>query len=133
MKTECEVHTRLKAAYGGRMPAVDHVAVGTLHEYGTLAEALDEHLAADVVETETATDQVATLHTLDRAIDVGERAEAIAIGARRVHVAVDAHVRLRGVIGLAHMLIELVVGDRAPEGRLNVLDCRQASVLIVMR
>lgn len=42
-------------ADGGRVPAVSLVAVGTLDEYGTVAEALCKHLPADVIQPHSAT------------------------------------------------------------------------------
>lgn len=42
-------------ADGGRVPAVSLVAVWTLDEDGTVAEALCEHLASDVVQPDTST------------------------------------------------------------------------------
>lgn len=51
-----QIATRQKFAYSGRMPAVYGVTIGTLHEYGTVAQAFGIHIAAHVVETHAASD-----------------------------------------------------------------------------
>lgn len=55
-------------------------------------------------------------------VDVGEQAEAEALRVGGVGEAVHRHGGLRGVEGLPHALVQLVVGDGAPEGRLAVGD-----------
>ena len=100
----------------GQMPLVPLVAVGRLHEHRILAEALGEHLAALVRQLQAAADVVARHLDLVGAVDVGEDAEAEALARRRVRVAVDGdrvHVA-RHVEHLAHALLHLVVGQRAP-------------------
>ena len=54
------------------------------------------------------------------AVDVGQQAQAEALRVGRVGEAVHRQRGLRGVEGLAHALVQLVVGDGAPEGRLAV-------------
>ena len=55
-------------------------------------------------------------------VDVGEKAQAESLRAGGVREAVDGQRRLGRVEGLADPLIHLVVGYRAPEGRLAVRD-----------
>lgn len=54
------------------------------------------------------------------AVDVGQQAQAEALRVGGVREAVHRQRRLRGVEGLAHPLVELVVGNGAPEGGLAV-------------
>ena len=54
------------------------------------------------------------------AVDVGQQAQAEALRVGRVGEAVHRQRGLRGVEGLAHALVQLVVGDGAPEGGLRV-------------
>ena len=54
------------------------------------------------------------------AVHVGKQAQAEALRVGRVREAVHGERGLRGVEGLAHALVELIVGDGAPEGRLAV-------------
>lgn len=54
------------------------------------------------------------------AVDVGQQAQTEALRVGRVREAVDGKGGLRGVEGLPDTLVQLVVGDGAPEGRLAV-------------
>lgn len=54
------------------------------------------------------------------AVDVGQQAQAETLRVGGVREAVHRQRRLRGVEGLADPLVQLVVGDGAPEGRLAV-------------
>lgn len=56
------------------------------------------------------------------AVDIAEQAQAEALRVGRVGKSVDGQRGLRGVEGLTHPLVELVVGDGAPECRLAVGD-----------
>lgn len=53
-------------------------------------------------------------------VDVGQQAQAETLRVRRVCEAVHRQRRLGGVERLADALVQLVVGYRAPEGRLRV-------------
>lgn len=55
-------------------------------------------------------------------VDIGEQPQAEALRVGGVGEAVHGHGRLRGVECLPDALVELVVGDGAPEGRLAVGD-----------
>lgn len=54
------------------------------------------------------------------AVDVGQQAQAEAFRVGRVREAIHRQRGLRGVEGLSYPLVELVVRDGAPEGRLTV-------------
>lgn len=54
------------------------------------------------------------------AVDVGQQPQAEALRVGGVGEAIHGHGGLRGVEGLPHPLVELVVGYGAPEGRLTV-------------
>lgn len=62
------------------------------------------------------------------AVDVGEQAQAEALGVGRICKSVHCEGRLGRVKDLSHALVQLVVGDGAPEGRLAVRDWFQACV-----
>lgn len=107
-------------ADGGRVPAVALVAVGRLDEDGRVAEALGEHLAADVVEPDALADVAARLLDDRVAVHVREQAEAEALRVARVREPVHGDGRLRRVERLADARVQLVVADGAPERRLAV-------------
>lgn len=54
------------------------------------------------------------------AVDVGQQAQAEAFRVGWVRESVDSEGGLGGVEGLSYALVQLVVGDGAPEGRLAV-------------
>lgn len=54
------------------------------------------------------------------AVDVGQQAQTEAFRVGGVCESVDCEGRLGGMEGLSHTLVQLVIGDRAPEGRLAV-------------
>lgn len=55
-------------------------------------------------------------------VDVGQQAKAEALRVGGIGEAVHRQRGLRCVKGLAHPLVQLIVGDGAPEGRLRVGD-----------
>ncbi len=89
---------------------------------------LSKNITAHVIESHAPVNQLSALLALIRAIHIGQDTETEARRTRRVNEAVHVHVGLRGVERLAYMLVKLVVGDCAPEGRLHVFDGGQASV-----
>ena len=105
------------------MPIVALIAVGTLHKDRILAQAFGKDLAVLVAELEAAADVMPCHLRFARAIHVGEHAQTEALRTRRIRVAVDGdrvHVA-RHVEHLAHALLHLVVGERAP---IRLLDHR---------
>lgn len=62
------------------------------------------------------------------AVDVGEQAQAEALGVGRICKSVHGEGGLGRVKDLSHTLIQLVVGDGAPEGGLAVCDGFQVCV-----
>lgn len=55
-------------------------------------------------------------------VDVGEQPQAEALGVGGVGEAVHGHGRLRGVECFPNALVQFIIGDGAPEGRLAVGD-----------
>ena len=118
-----EVAPRGDLAHSGRVPAVPHVGVGALDEDATgLAGALGKHLPAHVEETHAPPDVPPGLLDDGVAVNVGEEAQAEALGRAGVRVAVDGEAGLGGVEHIPHPVLHLVVGDRAPVGRLTAGD-----------
>lgn len=62
------------------------------------------------------------------AVDVGEQAQAEALGVGRICKSVHGEGGLGRVEDLSHALVQLVVRDGAPEGRLTVRDRFQVCV-----
>lgn len=62
------------------------------------------------------------------AVDVGEQAQAEAFRVGRICKSVHGEGGLGRVKDLSHALVQLVVGDGAPEGRLAVRDRFQVCV-----
>lgn len=62
------------------------------------------------------------------AVDVGEQAQAEALGVGRIRKSVHREGGLGRVKDLPHALVQLVVGDGAPEGGLAVRDWFQVCV-----
>ena len=118
-----EVAPRGDLAHSGRVPAIPHVGVGALDEDATgFTGALGKHLPAHVEETHAPLDVPPGLLDDGVTVDVGEEAQAEALGRAGVRVAVDGEAGLGGVEHLPHPVLHLVVGDRAPVGRLTVGD-----------
>ena len=105
----------------GGVPSVAYVGVRALDEDAArLTRALGEDLPAHVEEANPAPDVASRLLDDGVPVDVGEEAKAEAFGRAGVRVAVDGEAGLGRVEDLAHAILHLIVGDRAPVGRLAV-------------
>lgn len=62
------------------------------------------------------------------AVDVGEQAQAEALGVGRICKSIHREGGLGRVKDLSHALVQLIVGDGAPKGRLTVCDWLQVCV-----
>lgn len=62
------------------------------------------------------------------AVDVGEQAQAETLGVGWIRESVHCEGGLAGVKDLPHTLVQLIIGDGAPEGRLAVRDRLQVCV-----
>lgn len=110
----------LQVAPGGnfahcrRMPPVASITVWTLHEDAAIAEALGEHLPADIIESHAFSNMAARrLYSWD-AIDVREDSETEAIGTRRVGETVNGDTRSSSVEGFSDTVVHFVVRYAAP-------------------
>ena len=120
---DLEAAARRNLAHRGRVEAMGVVALPTLDKYGPIAEALCKHLPSHVEEVHPLANVAPDVLNGGVAVDIGEEAEteAVEVGGG-VGEAVHHNVGARGVEGLAHALVQLVVADGAPVRRLLVLD-----------
>lgn len=117
-------------ADGGRVPAIALVTVGRLDKNSAVTEALCEDLPSDVVEPHASSNVSPRQLHCCIPVDVGEQPEAEALRIGGVGEAVHSHGWLRGVERLPDTLVQLVVGDGAPEGRLAVGNWLQVQVIM---
>lgn len=119
---DLQVASRWDLADGGRVPTIALVTVGGLHEDSAVAEALCEDLPSDVVQPHASPDMPPREFHSRIPVDIGEQPQAEALRVGGVGEAIHRHGGLRGVECLPNALVQLVVGDGAPEGWLAVGD-----------
>jgi len=84
------------------MPAVTLIAVRTLHKDTRIGQTLDEHFAADVIQSDTLADMSPGLLDHRVAIHIGQQAKAEALRITWIGETIHGYTRLRRVKCLAH-------------------------------
>lgn len=84
------------------MPAVTLIAVRTLYEDTRIRQTLGEHLAADIIQSDTLADVSPGLLDHRVTIHIGQQAEAEALRVAWIGETIHSYTRLRRMKRLAH-------------------------------
>ncbi len=119
---DLQTAARRDLADRGWVEPVGVVALTTLDEDGSIAQTLCEHLSTDIEQVHPLADVAADVFDGRVPVDVREQPETEPIGIRGgICVAIHDHVGSSSMEALANPLVQFVVGDGAPVGRLLVL------------